>query len=85
MRVYGKHKGQYIHHKILKILKRISKTRMENHCLKTRSQIILLAVKGFTDIEIASELCIHANRVMVWRNRFFDALSFLERIACKMP
>lgn len=85
MRLFNKHKGQFVHHKILKILRRMSKMSTGKHCLQVRSSIILLCIEGLTDKETGRKLNIHPNSVMRWRNRFFDSLQHLDRIARKRP
>ena len=85
MRRFSKHKDQFVHHKIWRILRRLSKMYTNNHCLRVRASIIMLAIDGLTDNETGRKLGVHPNSIMKWRNRFFDSLQHLERIARKQP
>jgi len=85
MRLFNKHKGTFIHHKICRVLRRMSKKYTDKHFLQRRSSIILLSIEGFTDIETGRKLGIHPNSIMKWRKRFFESLQHLDRVARKQP
>ena len=52
------------------ILSNWSKAYAVLEYLKTRSKIILLALQGLDNREIAKKLSLHYNTVSLWRNRF---------------
>ncbi len=85
MRKYNKAKGTFVHHKLHKILKKISNKTHEKHAIWKRVNIFLDAVRGLTDAAIARLYNVSINFVARWRKRLTDALSMLNHIAQKRP
>uniref|UniRef100_UPI004057B053 helix-turn-helix domain-containing protein n=1 Tax=Agathobacter sp. TaxID=2021311 RepID=UPI004057B053 len=59
------------------------------HCLPEslvkRAKIILLASQGISNQIISQKVGLHYNNVTTWRNRFLQALPFLQEIEASSP
>ena len=67
------------------ILSNWSKAYAVLEYLKTRSKIILLALQGLDNREIAKKLSLHYNTVSLWRNRFVAEYPRLSVVENKNP
>jgi len=85
MRKYNKARKVIIHHKVTKALKDYANRHDVSQSIWKRANIILKAVKGVIDLEIACLYETSRNVVARWRNRFVNALPVLNRIAQKRP
>ncbi len=68
-----------------KILSAFSKSRSLPSGLVKRASIILLAVRGELNQNIAVQVGLHYNNVATWRNRFLAALPSLREIETADP
>ena len=85
MRKHNKARGTHMHHKIVKALKRLASSSTVDHSIWQRANIVLDAVKGIINEEIALIYGIGRNQAGKWVNRFLASLPILERVAFKKP
>lgn len=85
MRKLNKAQGTQMHHKIVKSLKRLASASVVGRAIWQRANIVLEAVRGSINEEIALLYDIGRNAVGKWLNRFLASLPDLERIARKRP
>ena len=74
-----------MHHKVTKVLKELANGSTVGYSVRQRANIVLEAVAGVIDLEIAFIYDVSRNVVARWRRRFLDALPRLNRIAQKRP
>lgn len=63
----------------------LSRSRSLPESLVKRSKIILLASQGSSNQIISQKVGLHYNHVATWRNRFLQALPFLQEIEASTP
>ena len=63
----------------------LSRSRSLPESLVKRSKIILLASQGSSNQIISQKVGLHYNHVATWRNRFLQALPFLQEIEASSP
>lgn len=85
MRKYNKSRNIPMHHKVVKLLKSFANSNATNHSIWQRANIVLHAVVGIIDHEIAFLYDVSRNVVARWRRRFMSALPDINRIAKKRP
>lgn len=85
MRKYNKAWKTQMHHKIAKVLKRIAGGNLIRLSIWKRANIVLQAIAGVIDEEIAFLYDVSRSVVARWRRRFLDALPGLNHIAQKKP
>lgn len=61
----------------IKVLTALSVSRSESACLTQRATIILLALEGVTNTEVATRVGLERHQVKVWRSRWADAYAAL--------
>ena len=62
-----------------------SRSRSLPESLVKRAKIILLASQGISNQIISQKVGLHYNHVATWRNRFLQALPFLQEIEVSSP
>lgn len=85
MRKFSKAYKVQMHHKVYKKLKELANSSVVSRAVWQRANIVLQAVSGVIDLEIAVVYGISRNVVSRWRNRFTKNLSALDHIAQKRP
>ena len=85
MRKYNKAWKTQMHHKVAKVLKEYSNSNVIRRSIWQRANIVLQAVAGMIDLEIALLYGVSRNVVARWRIRFMNSLPGLNRIAQKKP
>ena len=67
------------------ILTEFSRSRTLSLCLVQRATIFLMALEGFSNTKISSEVKLERHAIGRWRTRFADALPHLHEVESKAP